>query len=205
MAGLARRYGIFGGTFDPPHIGHLVLASEACYQLELDKVLWVLTPDPPHKQGCPVTPVSVRLDLLLAAIEDDPAFELCRIDSDRPPPHYAADTVQLLHRDYPGAELVYLMGGDSLADLPTWHAPLEFIAACDEIGVMLRPGRRVRLAALEKVLPGLSSKVRFLKTPLLQVSSSVLRQWIAGGHPYRYYVSDPVYRIVEAKKLYRKS
>src|SRR5512134_3010613 len=103
------RLGIFGGTFDPPHLGHLILAAEAQAQLGLERILWVLTPFPPHKTDQQVTSLGDRLDLLAAALDDDPAFELCRVDIDRPPPHYAVDTVGLLHAQYPQARLVYLM------------------------------------------------------------------------------------------------
>jgi nicotinate-nucleotide adenylyltransferase len=106
------RLGILGGTFDPPHIGHLVLASEAQAQLDLGQVLWVLTPSPPHKQDQPITPLQHRQDMLLAALGDDPSFRFSRVDIERKPPHYAVDTVQLLQARYPDAELVYLMGGD---------------------------------------------------------------------------------------------
>ncbi|MCX8025419.1 MAG: adenylyltransferase/cytidyltransferase family protein, partial [Thermanaerothrix sp.] len=91
------RLGIFGGTFDPPHVGHLILASEAADQLHLDRVLWVLTPDPPHKRGQPITPLAIRLKLVMAAIQEDPLFELSRVEIDRPGPHYAVDTLRILH------------------------------------------------------------------------------------------------------------
>ena len=90
------RYGVFGGTFDPPHIGHLVLAAEALNQFGLDRVLWVLTPEPPHKSERLITDLGVRLEMLRAAIGEDPDFELSRVDIDRPPPHYAVDTMAVL-------------------------------------------------------------------------------------------------------------
>ena len=106
------RLGVFGGTFDPPHVAHLILAAEARYQLGLDRVLWVLTPHPPHKEGQEITPCDERLALLEAAIGDDSAFELTRVDIDRPPPHYAFQTMRLLRGTYPGEVLVNLMGCD---------------------------------------------------------------------------------------------
>jgi nicotinate-nucleotide adenylyltransferase len=197
------RLGIFGGTFDPPHVGHLILATEAQYQLQLDRVLWVLTPWPPHKAGQAITPVEERLKLLCTALDDNADFELSRVDLDRQPPHYAVDTVKLLHKAYPATELVYLMGGDSLRDLPTWHEPQEFVLACDEIGVMDRPGREFDLTLLEATLPGLSGRVRFIEAPLLEISSTRLRSRIADGEPCRYYFLPTVYRLIEARKLYR--
>jgi nicotinate-nucleotide adenylyltransferase len=196
------RLGIFGGTFDPPHLGHLILASEAQAQLGLAQVLWVLTPFPPHKAGQDVTPLADRLDLLAAALEDDPAFELCRVDIDRPPPHFAVDTVNMLHAQYPQARLVYLIGGDSLSDLPTWHRPADFILACDEIGVMLRPGHAMDLDVLDARLPGLRQRARLIRAPLLEISSSDLRRRISQGRPYRYFLPPPVYQLIDTRHLY---
>ncbi len=197
------RLGIFGGTYDPPHVGHLILATEAQYQLQLELVLWVLTPWPPHKAGQPVTPVEERLELLCTALDGNPDFQLSRVDLDRQPPHYAVDTVELLRKAYPTAELVYLMGGDSLRDLPTWHHPQAFVQACDEIGVMQRPGREFNLSELESILPGLSERVRFIQAPLLEISSTRLRRRMADGEPCRYYFLPSVYRLIEERKLYR--
>ena len=93
------RIGIFGGTFDPPHLGHLILAAEAGCQLMLDRLLFVLTADPPHKQGRQITPMEDRLAMLEAALFDNPDFELSRVEIDRPGPHYAVDTIKLLRED----------------------------------------------------------------------------------------------------------
>jgi nicotinate-nucleotide adenylyltransferase len=197
------RLGVFGGTFDPPHLGHLILAAEARAQLGLERVLWVLTPVPPHKTDQPITPLSERLDMLRGALENDPDFELCRVDVDRPPPHYAVDTVNLLRAQNPHAWLVYLMGGDSLSDLPLWHRPEEFVRACDEIGVMLRPGHAMNLDVLDARLPGLRARARLVQAPLLEISSSDLRRRIAQGQPYRYFLPETVYRQISSRRLYQ--
>jgi nicotinate-nucleotide adenylyltransferase len=196
------RIGIFGGTFDPPHVGHLILAAEAYDQLGLQKVLWVLTPDPPHKTDHQITPLPGRLKMLVAALGNDPVFELCRIDMDRPPPHYAIDTVRLLKYLYPTAEMIYLMGGDSLAELPTWHTPGEFVNACDGLGVMSRPGYEVDLPVLEVQLQGITAKVQCIRAPLLEISSSQLRQRIIRGQSYRYYLPEAVYLVIKEKGFY---
>jgi nicotinate-nucleotide adenylyltransferase len=196
--------GVFGGTYDPPHIGHLILAAEALEQLWLDRVLWVLTPQPPHKNNQQLTSVEQRLSLLNAAIEDNPRFEISRVDMDRPPPHFAVDTMRLLHRDHPQDKLVYLMGSDSLDDLPGWHSAHDFVLECDELGVMCRPGREPDLEGLEDSLPGLHERVRILEAPLLEISSSRLRQKIAEQAAYRYYFPPPVYELIEQQQLYRR-
>jgi len=199
------RLGIFGGTFDPPHLGHLILAAEASAQLGLERVLWVLTPYPPHKVNQPITSLEDRLDLLMSALDDDPAFELSRVDIDRPAPHYAVDTLTLLREQYPQAVLVYLMGGDSLVDLPLWHRPGDFVHSCDEIGVMLRPGHAMNLDILEARLPGLRARARLVRAPLLEISSSDVRRRIAQGQPYRYLLPDSVYQMVNDRHLYREA
>jgi nicotinate-nucleotide adenylyltransferase len=197
------RIGIFGGTFDPPHHGHLILAAEGYDQLKLDRLLFVLTPDPPHKQGQSLSPLLSRLAMVQAAIDRDPIFELSRVDIDRPPPHYAVDTVELLAEKHPGAEMVYLMGADSLVDLPTWFAPDRFVAACDLIGVMCRPGEEIDLGELEKLLPGISAKIFFVQAPLLEISSSEIRHRAAGGRHFRHYLPEPVYQLILKHNLYR--
>jgi nicotinate-nucleotide adenylyltransferase len=197
------RLGIYGGTFDPPHVGHLVLAAEALEQLELDRVLWVLTPDPPHKQGQYISPASLRLEMLQAAIQDNPAFELSRVDLDRPSPHYALDTMRLLRSQYPNDAIIYLMGGDSLEDLPNWHSPVEFVAECDSLGVMLRPGTMIDIPELDKKIPGVGEKVCFVGTPLLEISASDIRKRVQQGRHYRYYLPEGVYEVIEARQLYR--
>jgi nicotinate-nucleotide adenylyltransferase len=196
------RLGIFGGTFDPPHVGHLILAEIALAALELDRLLWVLTPDPPHKQGRLISPLVQRLELLHAALAGDDRFELSRIDIDRPPPHYALDTVRLLRENYPDAQLIYLMGGDSLRDLPTWHQPQKFVLACDEIGVMRRPGAVFDLTSLAKQLPGLSQRVRFVEAPLIEIAASDIRRRVAAGLPYRYFLPEKVYQLIKSNGLY---
>lgn len=197
------RLGIFGGTFDPPHLGHLILAAEAQHQLALDGVLWVLTADPPHKSGQPISPWPARLELLQAAVSGDRGFAISRVDIDRLPPHYAFETVRLLRQAYPDTELVYLMGGDELRDLPAWVRPLDFLAACDAIGVMRRPADAVDLSILERELPGVTGKVWFLAAPLIEISASEIRRRARLGQPIRYFLPPPVYELIQEKKLYQ--
>lgn len=201
---LPTRLGVFGGTFDPPHIGHLILAEEALCQLHLDGILWVLTPNPPHKTGQEVTQLNHRTEMLKLALAEEPRFTLSYVDIQRSPPHFAVDTMQLLRGQYPHARLVFLMGGDSLSDLPTWMKPVEFIQSCDEIGVMLRPGREVDLHALDQTLPGIKDKVRIIQAPLLEISSSILRAKIAAHGAYRFYLLAPVYAYIERYQLYSR-
>ena len=199
-----KRLGIFGGTFDPPHVGHQILASEAADQLSLDKVLWVLTPNPPHKRDHSITPLEYRLMMAEAAINADPTFELSRIEIDRSPPHYAVDTVNLLHRHYPEAALVYLIGSDSLRHLTYWHDAQGFVDTCDALGVMCRPGEKADLWALEDHIQGIVDKVEFIDAPLLEISSTEIRERIAAGGTFRYYLPQEVYKVILSLNLYKE-
>ena len=197
------RVGIFGGTFDPPHLGHLILADEALHQLKLERLLWVLTPDPPHKQVQTISPWQQRFELVQAALADNPAFEISRVDVDRPGPHYAVDTVRLLHDQLPGEELVYLMGGDSLHDLPTWYQPQELVRLCVQFGVMHRPSDAIDFQKLEILLPGAGVKIHFIEAPLIEISSNDIRERIANGQPFRYFLPPAVYNLVQSEGYYR--
>lgn len=197
--------GLFGGTFDPPHIGHQIISAEADVQLGLDRFLWVLTPDPPHKLGQPLTSLEHRLAMVRLAISNNPRFELSTVEIDRPGPHYALDTVQIISKLNPAADLVYIMGGDSLRDLPAWHRPVDFVAALKIIGVFRRPGDSIDLTTLEKIIPGLTDKVRFIKAPLLDIAAHEIRQRIFDGRPFRYFLPPAVYAYIVEHNLYQNS
>ena len=166
-------------------------------------MLWVLTPEPPHKIDRTVSAWQTRLDLLQGAIGEDPGFVISRVDIDRPSPHYAFETVSLLRQEHPEDELVYLMGGDELRDLAAWKQPTDFIAACDAIGVMRRPADSVDLFTLEREFPGITGKVWFLAAPLIEISASDIRRRIKTGQPVRYFLPSAVYDLIVERKLYQ--
>jgi nicotinate-nucleotide adenylyltransferase len=199
---MSERIGVFGGTFDPPHLGHLILAAEAFAQLRLDRVLWVLTADPPHKQGIAVSALDDRLEMVRRTIADESKFELSTVDIDRPGPHYTVDTLDILRRQNSAAEIIMLLGGDSLHDLPKWSRPELLLAECDEIGVMRRPIDEINTKGLEADLPGIGKKLRFVDAPLLQIASHDIRERIKRGLPYKYYVPGPVYDYIHSRGLY---
>ena len=200
MAGLT---GVFGGTFDPPHLGHLILAESGRQALGLDRVLWVVTAQPPHKPNEDRTPVDLRLEMVAAAIQGNDAFQISRVDIDRPPPHFAVDTLQLLSAAHPEARFAYLVGEDSLRDFPAWHKPQQLVLACHVIGVMERSGAEPDLADLEAILPGLSARVRFFRAPTIDISSRDLRRRVQAGESIRYLVPEGVEQIVHRHSLYR--
>lgn len=195
--------GVFGGTFDPPHIGHLVLADEARAELELSQVLWVVTGEPPHKPHRPILLVEHRLRMVELAIQNDPGFEVSRLEIDRPGPHYAVDTLAGLAEARPDDERAYVMGKDSLRDLPTWRLPERLIELSDAIVVLNRPDVGANLDELNAQLPGLADKVRFLDVPLVDVASRDVRWRVASGRPYRYLVPRTVADYIAEQDLYK--
>jgi nicotinate-nucleotide adenylyltransferase len=200
---IAMRIGIFGGTFDPPHFGHLILAEDASQQLGLDQVLWVLTPFPPHKTSQKISPVQDRMTMVLLAISGNTKFRLSRADIDREPPHYAADTVAILREKSPKDEFIYLMGTDSLNDLLSWHEPKSFVALCHGIGVMMRQEHALDTTKLELEISGLDDKLRFIYTPVIDISGSDIRNRVIKGESFRYHVPDKVHHYILNHKLYQ--
>ncbi len=198
------RLGILGGTFDPIHIGHLILAEEAWHQLGLDKVLLTPAADPPHKRDQGKSPAEHRVRMVELAIADNPHLALSRVDVDRPGPHYTLDMVQLLLKQHgPGIELYFLMGLDSLVDLPTWHKPLDLMQQCHLVAFS-RPDAEFDWTTLEAALPGIRSRVVLLPMPLLQISGSDLRQRARHGQPLRYQVLPQVEQYIQQQKLYQR-
>lgn len=198
------RLGVFGGTFDPPHLGHLILAETAADGLALSRVLFVPAADPPHKPPSVIrASAQHRLAMTRLAIAGNPRFALSRVDMDRPGPHYTVDMLRLLQAEHPGAMLVLLIGSDSLRDLPTWSRPAELIALAS-LGVMHRPGAEPDLDALEQAIPGLRARLQWIPAPPLDLTSSAIADLIAAGRSVRYLVPDSVLTYIASHGLYRK-
>jgi len=196
------RWGILGGTFDPPHIAHLVMADQARSQLDLSCVLLVPAGQPPHKLDRPITPIEHRLAMTQLAIADDPSLALSRVDVDRPGPHYTADTLALLHAAHPDDELYLLIGSDSLRDLTAWRDPSRVVAQA-RLAVMRRPDAELDISRLESALPGISARVEWLDAPWLNISSSDIQRRVRGGGSIRHLVPAAVERYIVEHELYR--
>ncbi|GAB4434723.1 MAG: nicotinate-nucleotide adenylyltransferase [Anaerolineae bacterium] len=195
--------GIFGGTFDPPHLGHLVLAETCADALALARVLWTPAADPPHKRDLAITPAAQRVAMVEAAIAGNPRFALSRVDLERPGPHYSVDMVRMVAAQYPpGTSLYFLIGGDSLRDLPTWHEPARLLEYC-WLAVMRRPGDNVDIDALEDQLPGLTARLRIIDAPLIEISGSEIRRRVRDGQSIRYRVPDRVAAYIAREGLYK--
>ena len=195
------RIGVFGGTFDPVHIGHLIIATELRHALRLDRLLFVPTGQPPHKADQAVTADADRLAMLELAIAGDPAFEISTLDLDRAGPSYTADLLRLLGAQLPDARLMFLMGEDSLRDLPSWHQP-DAILALAELGIATRPDIDLDLAAIYERLPSARGRVQIVPTTLIDISSSDLRRRVRDGRPIRYLVPTAVEAYIMSNNLY---
>ncbi|MCW3001253.1 MAG: nadD [Conexibacter sp.] len=200
-----RRIGVLGGTFNPPHIAHLLAAQEAYDQLGLDRVLIIPVADPPHKEAMSDPGPEVRLELCRLAAGDDDRFEVSDLEVRRGGASYTVDTLRALHETFPGNELSFIVGGDMAFSLPMWRAPSEVISMA-RLAVAEREGAR-QVDILERLatIPGAADRVDFFDLPRMDVSSSLVRRRVAAGHPIRYLVPDPVAGYIAQHGLYRSS
>jgi nicotinate-nucleotide adenylyltransferase len=195
------RVGIFGGAFNPPHIGHMVCAQEAHVQLELEKVVFMPLGQAPHRdlEGDPGP--EVRLELVEQAVGDDARFEVSRMEVDRTGPSYTSDTLRELAKQGPDDELFLILGGDQAAALPRWHEP-EAVLSLATVAVVERTNwSRNAIGIKIGRLPG-AERIRYLDMPVIQVSSNAIRRRVAEGLPIRYLVPDKVAEYIGEKELY---
>lgn len=188
------KLGVFGGTFDPPHLGHLVAASEACDALGLDRVVWIPSASHPFKGGAVRTTPGLRLEMVRAAIAGDPRFEASGLELEREGPSYTVDTLRALRDARPGAALFLLIGADNLRDWRKWREPGE-IARLATLVVAARAGETVEAEDGVEAVPVAMTRI--------DVSATEVRRRVAEGKSIRYLVSEPVRAIVEREGLYR--
>jgi nicotinate-nucleotide adenylyltransferase len=196
--------GILGGTFDPIHIGHLVVAEEARTKLGLSEVLFVPAGQPWLKQARDITPAAHRVEMVRRAIADNPYFKLSTLEVDHPGPSYTVDTLTLLHDQLSSeSRLFFILGRDTLAELPLWKEPRKVIQLC-RLVVPPRLGSR-DLRHLEEAIPGMLDKVIQLDMPVIGISSSEIRHRIAQGLPIRYLVPSAVEKYIAEHRIYQVS
>jgi nicotinate-nucleotide adenylyltransferase len=195
------RVGLLGGTFNPPHVGHLACASQALGQLGLDRVLLVPVHEPPHK-GIEIDPgVAHRVELCRLAVAGDEELDVSLADADVPGPSYTVDTLRRLHERSPGDQLTFIVGGDMALSLPTWREP-EAILELAEIAVAEREGIR-RIDIIDRLTGLPADRIHFFDMPRLDVSSSLIRRYVATGRPIRHLVPEAVERYIADAGLYR--
>ncbi len=200
-----RRIGVLGGTFDPPHIGHLWLATLAADELGLDRVLFMPAGQPPHKRGRPITAAADRLLMTRLAIAGNPLFELTIIEMERPGPSFTLDSVtELLSMSGDDVALFLIMAADSLAQIDTWREP-ERILSLVEWAIGPRPGSTFPDAAfLAERFGSAAGRIHLLAGPGLAVSASEIRQRVAAGRSIRYLVPRAVEELIADRHLYRR-
>ena len=196
--------GILGGTFNPPHLGHLVMAQEAYDQLDLDRVLLLPVAIPPHKEAREDPGAGARLDLCRLAIGDDERFGVSSLEVDRGGASYTVDTLKMFHDLDPEHDLIFIVGGDMAQSLPAWREP-EAILRLARLAVAEREGvRREDIARrLEPLHDG--DRVLFFDMPRIDISSSALRRRVAEGRSIRYLVPDAVAAAIADRGLYRQA
>jgi nicotinate-nucleotide adenylyltransferase len=186
-----RKVGIIGGTFDPPHFGHLLIANDVLQKLGLDEVWFMPNRIPPHKQRDSLTPTEVRVELIQAAIETNPSFRLEYIELEREGPSYTYDTMLLLKDKHPDKSFYFIIGADMVEYLPKWYKIEELLNVVTFVGVK-RPGYTftTKYPVIE------------VETPQFEVSSTMIRKRIQKGLTSHYLVPEKVRRIIEEKRLY---
>ncbi len=202
------RIGIFGGTFDPVHLGHLIMAEQCREAGELNEVWFIPAARPPHKQDRPLTSFAQRVEMLALAIAGMPAFRVNELEKDRAGPSYTADTLAELHRLHPQTDFALLLGSDCLPDLPEWHQP-ERILELAELLIYARPSWPALTAESLRESLRLSEntafRMRWVPGPSVDIASRDLRQRAAEGRSLRFLMPRAVECYIEEKKLYREN
>jgi nicotinate-nucleotide adenylyltransferase len=200
------RVGVFGGTFDPVHYGHLILAEQAREQGRLDEVWFIPAARPPHKSESDLTRFDHRAEMLTLAVAGHPGFRVLDLEKDRPGPSYTVDTLAELHRRHPGDEFWLLVGADTLADLGSWHEKRR-LPELAGLMVMARPGHSVPgedlVRAELELAPADRLRLQTIDVPLIDISSRDLRRRTAAGRSIRYFVPRAVEVYIQEKHLYR--
>jgi len=196
------RLGLFGGTFDPPHLGHLMVAQEVAERLSLDRLLLLVAGLPPHKLGELLSPPTIRVEMARAAVAGNPLFGVSEVELDREGPTYTVDTLRHFRVAHPDAELFFLLGADQLAEFHEWQEP-EGIAGLVTLVAVGRDG--VGPDQLPPVALGSGEELNFMSLHVTRVdiSSSEVRARVREGRSIQYMVPEDVRRIIETHRLYR--
>ncbi len=197
------RLGILGGTFDPPHYGHLRMAEAALVQLHLDQVLFAPVGVQPLKQEERSSTAEHRARMVELAIAAEPRFALSRADLDRPGPHYTVDLLAMIHRQYPEAALWFIMGEDSLSDLLRWRDPARLIRLA-RLAVLRRPSYEPDWPTLDRALPDLRARLDWIEHAEIAISASDIRQRLQAKRPIDTLVPLKVIEFIRAQHLYQE-
>jgi nicotinate-nucleotide adenylyltransferase len=198
----AFRLGLLGGTFDPPHLGHLVVAQEAFERLSLDQLIFLVAGIPPHKVGVVTSPPEIRMEMTRAAAAGNPGFQVSGVELNRQGPSYTVDTLRQYRKAHPEADLFFILGADQLAEFHEWQDP-PGIAELATLVAVGRDGVEPSEVSPTSVLPGFEFDFVSLPVPRIDISSSDIRARCREDRPIRYLVPDNVRKIIETHGLYR--
>lgn len=197
------RIGVFGGTFDPIHVGHLIVAEILQHELHLERVIFLPAGRPPHKPEQVLAADHDRIEMIRRAIRHSPTFSISMVDLERPGYSYTARSLEILRDALDGdVQLVFLMGQDSLRDFPNWHRP-DLIAQQALLGVAQRPGFEVRVETIEAAVPATKGRIKLVPVPLIGISSSDIRDRVSQDKPFRYQVPPLVADFILEHGLYK--
>ncbi len=197
------RRGLLGGTFDPPHLGHLMLAEVARRKLCLDEVTFIPTGQPWVKASMPVSPAKSRLEMVALAIADRPYYSVSEIEVKRPGPSYTWQTLEELRQQNPGDELYFILGWDNLSSLPSWHQPGRIVQAACLVAAPRMGSPRPDLHDLDAMVPGLAARTVILTEPEIDISATAIRERVKLGLPIGHLVTAPVVEYIARNGLYR--
>jgi nicotinate-nucleotide adenylyltransferase len=202
----ARRVAVFGGTFDPVHVGHLIVAEQCREQARLDEVWFVPAARPPHKPEGALTPFDRRVEMLELAVAGRPDFRVDEIERELPGPSYTAETLADLAARRPNTDLHFILGADSLTDLPQWREPARILELATILAVG-RPGWTVppadELCSALKLVANAPLRVQVIQSPLIEISSRDLRRRVALGRSLRYLVPRAIEVYIQNHRLYQ--
>lgn len=201
MEAVRPRLGVLGGSFDPPHLAHLVIASEACAQLGLERVLFVPAASPPHKESWHVSSAQVRLEMTALAVADDLRFVVSGMEIEQELV-YTRDTLAAVARRFPGRDLVFVMGSDSLLQFESWHDPAAILELATLAVAPRQGGTQEAMEAAVKQWG--ADRISLLAAPRMAISSTLIRERVAAGRPIRYLVPEAVEEYIVEHRLYRR-
>jgi nicotinate-nucleotide adenylyltransferase len=196
------RLGIYGGTFDPIHYGHLLLADRCREELQLDEVWFIPAGVSPHKVGKPLTPGKARVQMVEFAVSGFPEFRVSKIELERTGPSYTVQTLEQLRAADPARELFLMMGADSAAELSTWREPQRILELAQVVAVN-RAGEKPDLSNIEPLCQAMGRPIRVVEMPAVDFSSSEIRTRVAAGRSIRFLTPRPVEMYIRANNLYR--
>ena len=197
------RLAILGGTFDPIHFGHLAIAEEICWQLDVARVFFVPAAQQPLKLATHVASAADRLEMVRLATAGNPGFAVCDLEVRRGGRSYSIDTLTSLREAYPAADFIFVAGADVLAELPRWYS-VERLLELTRFAILTRPGHQLDLNPIYEQLPAARGRMIEVVGPKLDISSTDLRARLAAGAPVRYQLPDTVLDYIEAHALYRR-